>query len=124
MNKPVAPMMSDQVKVQTQTKTRRPYIFSFRIRQVYFDQIVAGKKKNEVRKASKFWEARVMNSIGRKSVAVFVCGPKIHWRRVTGIIWYKTPQEALGRNPSAQGTKDIGKGPVYMFQLGRREKQP
>lgn len=88
---------------------------SFRIRKTYFDAIVAGEKVVEVRKMSPYWVA-VAGRAPR--IAVFVCGSKVHRRRITGISVYPTAAEALGREPSEQGRADLGTGPVYAFHLG------
>ena len=96
---------------------------SFRIRREYFDAIVSGEKTREVRRDSDYWRKRASNLLrdevhGVKSTAVFVCGKDVHRRRVIGVGWCDTPEEALGRVPSAQGREDLGYGPVVYFDLG------
>lgn len=95
----------------------------FRIRTIYFNRIVAGSKRSEIRKASIFWDRIVEPALlelaaGKQVEGVFVCGRRVHRRHITKIQWFKTPQEALGRQPSAQGLRDLGTGPVYKFSLG------
>jgi hypothetical protein len=121
-----------------------PVRFSFRIRRRYYTRIVRGTKRREVRPDNRFWSTRVMNAVfahggttggfvaGRRrrrvlafafregrAVATFVCGKDVHRRELVGIRGYQTPQAALGRKPSAQGSKDVGVGAVFAFLLGR-----
>ncbi len=96
---------------------------SFRVRRRYFDLIVAGEKTREVRRASPYW-LRIAHGLrdddaGPCGVAVFVCGRDVHRREIVGVSVYDTAEEALGRRPSEQGTKDLGTGPVLGFDLGR-----
>lgn len=95
----------------------------FRIRTIYFNKIVEGKKTSEVRKASIFWDRLVEPALlelaaGKEIEGVFICGRRVHRRYVTKIQWFKNPQQALGRQPSARGLQDLGTGPVYKFSLG------
>lgn len=99
------------------------YRLSFRIRRTYFDQIVAGTKRSEIRRDSPFWHRRADKAFnillhGGGVVAVFVCGPLVHRRALAGIREWPTAKEALGRAPSEQGLADIGDGPVLEFLLG------
>ena len=77
---------------------------SFRIRRQYFDDIVSGKKKFELRKLSSFWIRRLIYN--KPEVAVFVCGKDIHRRKIISIS-VGTPESYLGRELSGQGKKDI-----------------
>ncbi len=100
-----------------------PFKVAFIIRRVYFDQIVNGTKTAEVRRASLRWvevAASVHSRLEKKSpvVATFLCGRLIHRREILSVARFETAREALGREPSEQGKKDIGEGPVYEFKLG------
>lgn len=113
---------------------------SFRIRKRYFDDIVAGKKTVEYRGDIPFWRIRVANIISgcllddpnftylihlvlskdevfepRKVDAdgVFICGKRIHRRKVTAISRIRTPD-----NFSEQGKKDVDTEFCFAFYLG------
>lgn len=99
---------------------------SFRIRRIYFDQIVRGEKTIEFRRWCPYW-FRVAFRVGVcfnseppvPVVAVFVCGKNVHRRRlVRKPTYYADAQAALGRAPSVQGAKDLGTGQVIGFHLG------
>lgn len=77
---------------------------SFRIRKIYFDQIVAGTKLFELRNYTPFWIKRLLWN--PPSIAVFVCGPRKHQRWIRKIRVGK-PIEFLGRELSEQGKQDI-----------------
>lgn len=77
---------------------------SFRIRKIYFDQIVAGTKPFELRNYTQFWIKRLLWNPPPR-IAVFVCGSKKHQRWIRKIKVGK-PVEFLGRKLSEQG-KDI-----------------
>jgi len=99
------------------------YHLSFRIRKIYFDQIVAGAKTTEFRKASPFWVHKVARTKealekGETVIGVFLCGKEVHRRAVIGTSMYENAQEALGRDPSFQGAIDLGPGYVFGFHLG------
>jgi len=99
------------------------YKLSFRIRKIYFVQIVAGTKTIEVRAQKPFWILRVGRAVqqllwGNPVICTFVCGKEIHRRYLDRIEYYETAAGALGRPPSEQGLKDIGEGPVFGFHLG------
>jgi len=100
------------------------YTLVFRIRKIYFDQIMAGTKTREVRASKRFWYIRALKANhdlleGKEVRAVFLCGKLRHTRRLERVRCFETAKEALGREPSEQGKKDIGEGPVYGFDLGR-----
>lgn len=78
---------------------------SLRIRKQYFDEIVVGKKKVELRKYTPFWYHRLI--INHPEIAVFVCGKRVHRRYITGIHWGSS-EKILGRKLSKQGMKDVG----------------
>ncbi len=96
---------------------------AFTVRKAYFDEIVAGRKTREVRRASPYWRAiwtRVARALerGEPVEATFLCGPRWHRRRVVDAILYPDATVALGREPSEQGRKDLGDGAVIGFDLG------
>lgn len=96
---------------------------SFRTRKVYFDQIVAGIKTAEVRRASYFWKPRALRARyelvnGESVIGVFVCGKAVHRRRIMRVEVLRNAELALGRPPSEQGRADLGEGAVYKFTLG------
>jgi hypothetical protein len=100
------------------------YKLSFRIRKIYFDQIVAGTKTQEVRRSNHFWDIRATRAhaeleYGRQVIAVFVCGTEVHRREVLHVEQLVSAEVALGRPPSEQGREDLGDGSVYVFHLGR-----
>lgn len=103
------------------------YRISFRIRKIYFDQIVLGQKTVEVRRATKFWAVRMTRAAtdlvrGIPVQAVFLCGRQVHRRQITSIEYYDNPQLVLGRLPTPTGLKDIGSGKVIGFHLGAEIK--
>lgn len=81
-------------------------IQSFRIRKQYFDDIVSGKKKVELRKISLYWKRRLLSTNSPPNVAKFVCGKQAHSRKITKI--YKgIAKDILGRQISKQGQEDL-----------------
>lgn len=96
-----------------------PLKVAFRIRRIYFDQIKAGTKKVEVRRASPYWMKAMMRGSGSvREVAVFVYGPDVHRREITAWSLHDNAEEVLGRELSAQGKKDVGRGKVIAVHLG------
>lgn len=96
---------------------------SFTVRRIYFDAIVEGTKTREVRALTDFWRTnttRILESISRFGWAegVFLCGRDVHRRQIVGVGWCDDATEALGREPSEQGRKDLGYGPVVHYELG------
>lgn len=111
--------------------------FSFRIRKPYFEAIVEGKKTIEYRKASPYWRKRIQNwaadrgldalfpltlekgcvafkgSFQDDTTAVFICGKRIHRRKIWGITLMHTPSSL-----SAQGRKDLDSDFCFAFHLG------
>ena len=90
--------------------------FSFRVRKRYFDAIVKGEKTVEYRRDIPFWRIRVVNvvddpefthdvlctnkEIEPRSIdadGVFICGKRIHRRKVIAISRIKTPAISLIR---------------------------
>jgi hypothetical protein len=93
----------------------------FMVRRNYFDAIVWGEKRNEVRRATSRWLTVAAN---QPKEAVFLCGKKVHRRRIISIEVMETAEKALGRKPSPQGLKDIGDGKVVVFNLGHEISKP
>lgn len=75
-----------------------------RIRRIYYDQIVSGEKKVELRADVNKW--RWLLGDDPPDIARFVCGRETHLRRITRI-FYGDPEEILGRAVSAQGRDDL-----------------
>ena len=96
---------------------------SFRIRRQYFDDIVKGKKKVELRKHSDYWKKRLLkrNPMAMPDIAVFVCGKRIHRREIIDI-GIGEPEKILGRPLSEQGKKDIPTEKCIGVVLGREVK--
>lgn len=95
---------------------------SFRIRRIYFDAIKAGVKDCEVRRKNPFWDVRVAHAweeflMNQTVEAVLVCGKEVLRKECYKITEHPDPVSALGGEPSEQGWKDIGDGPVYKFHL-------
>lgn len=84
-------------------------MISFRIRKKYFDAIVSGKKTIEFRKDSEFWRKRLHCA----DIAVFICGKKVHRRKITAVITIPTPKWF-----SDQGKKDVNTTTCLAFYLG------
>ena len=78
---------------------------SFRIRRIYYDQIVEGTKTFELRQYSDYWR-KILLGNNPPDVAVFVCGKDVHRRWIRNIS-LGFPEEILGRELSEQGKKDI-----------------
>uniref|UniRef100_A0A6M3M1Y8 Uncharacterized protein n=1 Tax=viral metagenome TaxID=1070528 RepID=A0A6M3M1Y8_9ZZZZ len=76
----------------------------FMVRRQYYDDIVSGEKREEIRNPDK-WQW-LMGSDPPK-VAVFMCGKnRIHRRQITRI-YLEDPAKVLGREPSYQGKLDL-----------------
>ena len=119
-------MAADRERYDTDDGTPR---ISFQIRRRYYDLVVAGVKRSEVRKASPYWMkhvTRLVEGYGRElpvsfvrcPIATFVCGRDVHRRHLVGIELRASGAEALGRELSGQGRADLGDGPVVVFNLG------
>ncbi len=96
------------------------YKLSFRIRRCYFDAIRDGTKPNEIRRCCEFWDPRAWKATklllaGKKVTAVLVCGKDILYKPVLRITMCNHASEAMGREPSEQGRKDVGEGAVWAF---------
>lgn len=82
----------------------------FRVRRIYFDQIVSGEKKYEIRAHIDFWKKRLLwPKEPPPEVAVFWCGKDKHSRRIEDriLVPKKLLRRYLGREPSEQGVKDL-----------------
>jgi len=89
---------------------------SLRVRKIYFDKIVAGTKRIELRKDSPFWRKRLWEG-EPVSTATFVCGKQVHRRWVVGISLGR-PENFLGKPLSEQGKKDIPTEYCFGIYLG------
>jgi len=91
----------------------------FRIRCIYFDQILNGTKNVELRKDSPFWRKRLLGPYP-PHIALFLCGSKKLYRRITEIRADQDPEAVLGRPLSAQGKKDIPTKQCIAIYLGSK----
>lgn len=89
---------------------------SFRIRRQYFDKIVSGEKKEELRSYTEFWIKRLLK-LPHPKIAVFVCGKDVHRRWITDI-YIEKPEKILGRPLSPQGQQDIITEECIVIELG------
>jgi len=89
---------------------------SFRVRQVYFDKIVKGEKKEEIRSYTPFWYGRLIAN-GQPEEAVFLCGRAVHRRRIKRV-FIDVPEKILGRELSAQGLLDVSTESAIIVELG------
>jgi len=90
----------------------------FRIRRKYFDAIVRGDKRTEWRKASSYWINRIAGKGLELDTAVFICGKKVHRRRIVGITFLPTPTWF-----SEQGKKDVNTPDCFAIELGSEIKE-
>jgi len=84
----------------------------FRVRKQYFDAIISGEKTVEYRKDSSFWLRRLAPN-PKPDVAVFLCGKRVHRRRITYITRSLTPYDF-----SEQGKKDVPTRFCWAIRLG------
>ena len=89
---------------------------SFRIRRVYYDKIVSGEKREELRSYTPFWFKRLIYN-GQPDVAVFVCGKDVH-RRWIKSVYIDIPEAVLGRPLSPQGMLDLTTESCIVVELG------
>ncbi|GAI95939.1 unnamed protein product [marine sediment metagenome] len=89
---------------------------SFRVRRVYFDKIVAGEKKEEIRSYTEFWFKRLISG-GQPEVTVFLCGKDVHRRRIKSV-YIEFPEKVLGRPLSLQGLQDLYTESCIIVELG------
>ena len=85
---------------------------SLRVRKRYFDDIVSGKKQVEYRKCSLYWLRRFIVD-DPPEVAVFVCGKRVHRRKIVEVKLVRTPA-----NFSEQGKKDVPTSDCFAIHLG------
>jgi len=74
-------------------KAGKVYCFSFRIRKVFFERVLKGDKNYELRRASDFWNVRMMMAQkylaqGGTVKAVIVCGNRMLVKPVKNITFY------------------------------------
>ena len=77
-----------------------------RIRKPYFDAIVSGDKKEELKALSPYWLRRLIETENPANVMKFVCGKRVHSRKITKIFKGKA-KTILGRPIREQGRKDL-----------------
>ena len=77
-----------------------------RIRKSYFDAIVSGEKGEELKALSPYWIRRLIETETPPNVIKFICGKRVHSRKITKIFKDK-PQTILGRPISEQGRIDL-----------------
>jgi len=93
----------------------------FRVRKRYYDLIVEGDKTVEYRKDSRFWRKRLHLNRARArahvydypEIAVFICGKRVHRRKITDIKRVRTPTTF-----SEQGKKDVPTLFCFAIHLG------
>lgn len=56
-----------------------------RIKKPYFDAIVSGDKKEELKALSPYWVRRLIETENPPNVMKFVCGKRVHSRKITEI---------------------------------------
>ena len=95
---------------------KKPKNACFRIRKIYFDKIVSGEKKEEIRSCTPFWFKRLIEN-GIPDTAVFVCGKSVHRRKIKSV-YIDVPEKVLGRPLSLQGLKDITTQSCIVIELG------
>ena len=77
-----------------------------RIRKPYFDAIVSGEKGEELKALSPYWIRRLIETDNPPNVIKFICGKRVHSRKITKIFIDK-PKTILGRPISGQGRIDL-----------------
>jgi hypothetical protein len=87
----------------------------FMVRLHYFVKVADGSKKFEARRATQRWRTIASRN---PTEGVFLCGRRVHRRVITGSYVAESFESVAGRPPSEQGVKDIGLGPVVIFNLG------
>lgn len=85
----------------------KPYkVQSSRIRLPYFKAIVNGKKKEELKALSPYWVRRLLEPEISPNVFKFICGKRVHSRKITRIFTEKA-ENILGRPVSEEGRIDL-----------------
>ncbi len=99
--------MLDAIKVGD-TFPMKPKSVLFTVRKPYYDAIVSGEKREEIRADIPHWRWL----LGEKppQVAVFICGRNPAHRRWITKIYLEDPVKVLGREPSEQGKIDLNWG--------------
>jgi len=77
-----------------------------RIRKPYFNAIVSGEKEDELKALSPYWIRRLVEAENPPNAMKFVCGKRVHSRKITRIFKDKA-KTILGRPISEQGRKDL-----------------
>jgi len=95
---------------------KRVKMVSFRVRRRYFDAIVAGTKREEIRTDKPYWR-RILLGDEPPQIAVFVCGKDIHRRWIAEKPYLEDPERLLGRSLSEQGLKDVLSNPAIIIPL-------
>jgi len=82
-----------------------------RIRKPYFDAIVCGDKKEELKALSPYWIKRLLEPKIQPNVMKFICGKRVHSRKIikkdkNGLaIYVDKPENILGRPISEEGLR-------------------
>jgi hypothetical protein len=92
-------------------------IVVFRVRLEYFLALEAMLKNVELRKDSEFWRKRLLGP-HPPTIALFLCGPRKLYRRITEIRADQDPEVILGRPLSEQGRHDIPTPTCFAIFLG------
>ena len=96
-----------------------------RIRKPYFDAIVSGDKREELKAVSRYWVGRLVETGNPPNVMKFVCGKRVHSRKITKIFKDKA-KTILGRPISDQGRIDLRldehNGYCIVVELGEEVK--
>ena len=87
----------------------------FRIRRQYYNLIVQGVKKEEIRTDKPHWAWLLGED--PPQIATFLCGKDVHRRWITRI-YLEDPEKVLGRPLSEQGQKDVLTNPAIIIELG------
>jgi hypothetical protein len=98
------------------------YCFSFRIRKVFFDRVLKGEKNYELRRASDFWNVRMMAAqkhllLGGTVKAVIVCGNQTLYKAVKNIVFF-CGEQLVDLDPSEFETvKPLDGGPWGVWRV-------
>ena len=85
-------------------RAARPKKVLFMVRKEYYDDIVSGEKREEIRNPDN-WQWLLGDY--PPQVAVFMCGKdRVHRRHITRI-YLEDPAKVLGREPSPRGKMDL-----------------
>ena len=92
---------------------------SFRVRRRYFDAIVDGTKREEIRTNKPYWQ-KILLGDDPPQIAVFICGKDVHRRWITEKPYLGDPERLLGRPLSEQGIRDVLTNPAIVTPLGEK----